>query len=104
MKKLLIFMTVALLILSAFISKTKLITSIYGTIEPAEGAGKVWAVSGKDSVAVIPQAGKFSVAVGKAGTYKIFIQAIRPFKDAVVDNIKVEDGKSADAGIITLSK
>lgn len=82
----------------------KPVSSIYGTIEPAESAAKVFAIKGTDTLVVIPEAGKFSVAVTGAGKWKLYVQAISPYKDAVVDNLTVEEGRSTDAGIIKLLK
>jgi hypothetical protein len=100
MKRLFILACAVFLIVSAFSSRN-FISSIYGTIEPAEAAKKVWAVNGKDSVSVIPEAGKFSIAV-TAGKWKLTVEANRPYQDAVIENINVEEGKSTDAGIIRL--
>lgn len=72
------------LILIAFSSKTKFVTSIYGT--------------------VVPDAGKFSIAVSVGGNYKIVVTAIKPYKDTVIKNVRVEKGKSTNASTINLSK
>ena len=104
MKKSIIIVSVIFLVFSAFITKRNFITSIYGTIEPAEGASLVWAVNNKDSVSVVPESGKFSIAVAKAGKYKVLVKAVKPFKDMVLENITVEDGKSTNAGVISLSR
>jgi len=102
MKKLLFFTCIALFILiSAFGFRASFISSIYGTIEPAEAAKKVWAVNGKDSVSVIPEAGKFSIAV-TAGKWTLHVEAAAPFKDIIIDNINVEEGKSTNAGVIRM--
>jgi hypothetical protein len=93
---------VAFLVLSAFISRT-VATSIHGTVTPADGAKKVWAISGTDSVSTVPAGGNFSLDV-KAGTYKLVVEANAPYKDATVESVVVEDGKSADAGEIKLSQ
>jgi hypothetical protein len=101
MKKLLVLICAAFFIVSAFSSRN-FISSIYGTIEPAEGAKKVWAVNGMDSVSIVPESGKFSIAV-TAGKWKLTVEANRPYQDAVIENINVEEGKSTDAGIIRLT-
>lgn len=82
--------------------KNTMISSIYGNIEPVGAASKVLAIKGTDTVAVVPQSGKFSIAVSTGGVWKLYVQAISPYKDATVNNIKVEDGRSTDAGIIKL--
>ena len=95
-----IFCTLVFLI-GAFIPSRPSLSSIYGTIEPQGAATKVLAISAKDSFAVIPQEGKFSIAVS-AGNWKLYIQAVKPFKDISVENITVEEGKSTDIGVIQL--
>jgi len=101
MKKLILFICIIFFAVSAFIPRGHFISSIYGTIEPAEGAKKVWAIKGTDTLTVIPEAGKFSIAV-TGGIWKLHIEAMPPYKNADVDNIRVEEGKSTDAGLITL--
>lgn len=100
--KYLVIICLAFLATAWVIERNPTITSIYGSIEPAEGGKKVFAIKGTDTVAVIPQDGKFSVAVGSASNWKIHVQAIPPYKDAAVNNIMVEEGKSSDVGIVKL--
>lgn len=102
MKKLIIFVAV-LLILASFMMKRQFISSIYGTIEPAEAAKMVWAINGKDSLSVVPESGKFSIAV-TAGTWRLHVFAIKPYKDMLIDSIKVIEGKSSDAGVIRMNR
>lgn len=94
--------TILIFLIGAFIPARPAITSIYGTIDPADAAEKVYAIHNKDTVTVIPQAGKFSIAV-TPGTWKLWIRGAHPFKDVSVDNLKVTAGKSTDAGIIRLT-
>ncbi|HMK04448.1 MAG TPA: hypothetical protein VK489_09660 [Ferruginibacter sp.] len=101
MKKLILLTCIVFFAMSAFLPRNSFISSIYGSIEPAEAAKKVWAIKGTDTLTVIPEAGKFSIAVS-GGVWRLYIQAMKPYKDAVVDNIRVEEGKSTDAGMITL--
>jgi len=101
MKKLILLTCIIFFAVSAFITRGNFISSIYGTIEPAEAAKKVWAIKGTDTLTIIPEAGKFSIAV-TGGIWKLQIEAMPPYKNAVVENIRVEEGKSTDAGMITL--
>lgn len=87
---------------SAFVARKNTMSGINGTITPADGASKVWAISGKDSVAALPAAGKFSLDV-KPGSWKVYVQAVKGYKDAVVENIIVENDRYADAGEIKLT-
>lgn len=100
--KYIVIICIAFITAAAVIKPKDFITSIYGNIEPAEAAKKVFAIKGTDTVAVIPEAGKFSVAVSTAGSWKVYIQALPPYKDAVLNNIMVEEGRSSNAGTIKL--
>lgn len=79
------------------------ISHINGNIVPAEGVKKVWAINEDDAVCVTPQSGKFSIAV-KAGNWKLHVEAMNQYKYAVVENIFVAEGSSADTGIIRLAR
>jgi hypothetical protein len=87
---------------SAFIAGKNFMSGINGTVTPADGAGKVWAISGKDSVVAVPAAGKFSLEV-KPGSWKVYVQAVKGYKDAAVENIVVENDRYTDAGEIKLT-
>ena len=101
MKKLILLICIVFFAVSAFIPRNNFISSIYGTIEPADAAKKVWAIKGTDTLTIIPEGGKFSIAV-TGGIWRLYVEAMPPYKNATVDNIRVEEGKSTDAGIITL--
>jgi hypothetical protein len=103
MKKLMIVPGFLLLMAAALLSSVQ-ISSIYGVIDPAGAAKRVLAIStARDTVVVVPQDGRFSVAVN-GGVWKLYIEAVPPFKDAYAENIKVTDGRSTDAGILRLTK
>ena len=76
-------------------------SGIHGTVDPPEGAAKVWAISGTDSVSAIPVTGKFSMEV-KPGNWSIVVEAVSPYKNVVVNNILVLESQSTDAGVIRL--
>jgi hypothetical protein len=78
-------------------------TSISGRINPVSGANIVWAVSGKDSATSNIVNGAFSFSA-KPGIYKIVIDAVEPYKDAILENVSVKDGQSVDVGEIVLQK
>src|SRR4051812_4760145 len=103
MKKIIVFLCIALFALSSYILPKNFVSSIYGTIEPADAAKMVWAVNGKDSVSLVPQDGKFSLAVS-AGIWRLHIEAVKPYKDVTIDSIKVTEGKASDAGVIRMSR
>lgn len=76
---------------------------IHGTIEPADAANKIWAISGRDSVATMPVSGKFTLEV-KPGNWTLVVQATSPYKNTVLENIFVQENQSTDVGVIKLSK
>ena len=102
MKKIALIAVAVLVLLTAFINnKSYTVSGIQGTINPADGAKKIWAISGKDTVSVIPSSGGFSIDV-KPGTWNVYVEANKPYKDATVSNVIVDAGKYTDAGEIKL--
>jgi hypothetical protein len=101
MKKLIIILSVVLIFLSGFLTSETFKSGIRGSIEPADAAKKVWAISGSDSVSTVPLMGKFSVDV-RAGNWKLVIEAAQPYKSTSVESVLVVDGEYADAGVIKL--
>lgn len=99
MKKIALVLFTAFIITTAFVAHK--VSGIHGTISPADAAKKVWAVSGRDTVSITPSSGTFSLEV-KPGNWKLLIEAVKPYKDAVVTNIIVEEGRYTDAGEIKL--
>jgi hypothetical protein len=103
MKKIPLIAVAVLILLTAFINnKSYKVSGIQGTINPADGAKKIWAISGKDTVSVIPSSAGFSIDV-KPGTWNLYVEANKPYKDATVSNVIVDAGKYTDAGEIKLS-
>jgi len=78
--------------------------SIKGKIIPADGASQVWAISTTDTLKAAISQGNFEISRAKAGTYKVFIDAIDPYKDVVKDGVQVNDGGTVDLGEIQLTK
>ncbi|HLG41453.1 MAG TPA: hypothetical protein VI461_17365, partial [Chitinophagaceae bacterium] len=87
----------------AFSPRSDLKSSIYGTIDPPDGAQKIWAINGTDSFSAVPVMGKFSLDV-KPGNWALKVVAIKPYKDAIVENILVQENQSTDAGVIKLQE
>jgi hypothetical protein len=102
MKKIL-FILFAAILLSAFIPWKKGPTGIQGLIEPADGAKKVWAISGQDTFSVIPAEGKFKVDT-KAGMWRLIVEAVPPYKDAAMNEVFVQENQTTDVGVIKLYK
>lgn len=78
--------------------------SIKGKITPADGASQVWALSATDTLKAIINQGSFEIQNANAGTYKVYIDAVEPYKDVIKEGIQVTEGGSADLGEISLQK
>ena len=78
--------------------------SIKGTVSPAEGASKAWALSSSDTLKADIANGSFEIANAKAGTYRIIIEAKPPYKNVAKDNVAVTDGQPTDVGEIKLAQ
>jgi len=91
----------AILILNSFRNKYQ--TSIVGRVNPVGGANAVWAVSGRDSTTSNVVNGAFSLEA-KQGIYKVVIDAVEPYKDAILENVSVKEGQTVDVGEIMLQK
>lgn len=101
MKKTAIILSLVFVMISAFISSPSVKPGIYGTVEPPDAANKVWAISSSDSVSGVIVSGKFSIDV-KPGNWTLVVEAIKPYKNAVVSNVLVLENQSTDAGVIKL--
>ena len=78
--------------------------SIKGKVTPADGAAKVMAVSGADTVKADVSGGSFELSHLKPGTYTLIVDATDPYKDAMKDGVQVTDGIATDVGEIQLQK
>jgi len=95
----------AVLLLFGIFSFTRIqTTSITGKVTPAGSVNKIQAYMGTDSTASMPSTSGDFVLQVKAGTWKVVVDAKDPYKDAVKDNVTVEDGKSVNIGEIKLEK
>jgi hypothetical protein len=75
----LIGLIISIVLISSFVSIDR--SGIQGTIDPPEGARRIWAVSGKDTVSIIPPPGSFIMYV-KPGSWKLVVEAVLPYKNA----------------------
>jgi len=78
--------------------------SIKGKIIPADGASQVWAISSLDTLKAAISQGSFQVSNVKQGIYKIYIDAIDPYKDVVKESVHVSENGTVDLGEIQLTK
>jgi hypothetical protein len=78
--------------------------TIKGTVTPADGATKAWALSSTDTLKAEVQNGSFEIVNAKAGTYRLIIEAKPPYKNAAKDNVAVTDGQPTNVGEIKLGQ
>ncbi len=78
--------------------------SITGKVTPADAATDAWAIQGTDTLKTAVSDGAFTFQDSKAGSYTVMVAAKTPFKPAVLNDVKVEDGKATDLGEIKLSE
>jgi hypothetical protein len=97
----LILVIVSVCVLHAFKAGQK--SGISGRITPADGGQRVWAIQGSDSLSLIPTGGSFLIEA-KPGLYKILVDAKEPYKDVLMENIEVTNGKTTDVGEIKLTQ
>ena len=75
---------------------------IQGRVSPAEGVKEIVAVAGADTLRSQLSNGMFVFSNVKKGTYRIWIKANAPYKDATVENVAVADSATTDIGEIKL--
>ncbi|NSL86589.1 carboxypeptidase regulatory-like domain-containing protein [Chitinophaga sp. Mgbs1] len=78
--------------------------SITGKVTPADGATEVEADNGTDKLKGAVAQGAFAIPAAKSGTYTITILGKAPYKNAVIKDVKVEEGKATDLGEIKLEQ
>jgi len=77
--------------------------SISGSIVPADGALYVWAIQATDTVRAVPANGAFAITA-KAGAWKVIIDAKDPYKDVMLENVMVNEGKETSVGEVRLQR
>ena len=77
---------------------------IKGTVTPADGAVRAWALSNTDTLKANIDKGAFEITDVKPGTYRLIIEAKPPYKNQAKDGIAVTDGQPTDVGEIRLQQ
>ena len=75
--------------------------TIYGRVISPDALEFVWAIQGKDSVIVPAIRGEFVLKV-KPGVWKLLLHTQTHYKNMVIENVVVSDGKATDLGEIKL--
>ena len=78
--------------------------SVKGSINPINGGIKCWAISQTDTFQTNIVNGAFEMNNMKPGTYRIAIEAIPPYKNAVKEGIDIRNGEVTDIGEIRLQQ
>jgi len=71
---------------------------------PADGADRVWAVQGKDSVEMMNINGEYILRSINPGHWEISVQAEQPYQNTRYDVPDVKPGLDVDLGEIRLQK
>jgi len=99
----LLFGIIVIAMLTIFAWNNRDVTAITGRVNPVDGANSAWAIGGRDSAASNIVNGNFSFSL-KPGIYKVVVDGIEPYKDAVLENISVKEGQTVDVGEIMLQR
>ena len=91
-------------ILLSNVSGFKIKSGIQGSIEPPDGAKRMWAISTRDTIPIVPNTAGIFLAEVKPGAWKLVIEARSPYSNTERDNIVVTDGQVTDIGNIKLSE
>lgn len=93
-----------ILVAGLFAFNTFLNGSIKGTVNPADGAERAWAISQTDTVKTDVANGAFELGDVKPGIYQVIIEAKSPYKNLVKEGVEVKEGEATDLGEITLEQ
>jgi hypothetical protein len=77
--------------------------TINGKVNAPNALQFVWAIQGKDSVIVGGVDGTFSLKV-KPGIWTVLLHTKNPYKNRVIENVVVNEGRSTDLGEIILQQ
>lgn len=92
---------IAGLLLSAFtLQQTGVVR---GKVNPPENALQVFAISGNDTVRSNIVQGHFEVQKLKEGIYQVWIEALPPYSNKLIQQVQVKDGEVTELGEIYLS-
>ena len=99
----LLFGVIVIVMLTIFAWNKREVTAITGRVNPIDGANSALAIGGRDSAASNIVNGNFSFSL-KPGIYKVVVDGIEPYKDAVLENISIKEGQTVDLGEIMLQR
>lgn len=79
-------------------------SSLHVVIFPAEGAEKVWAIQGTDSIKMAGVDGEYYLSTVNPGHWQVHVVAKRPYKNASFKEVNIGPGIEKDLGQISLIK
>jgi hypothetical protein len=77
-------------------------SSFHVRMYPADGAGRVWAIQGKDSLEMMNMNGQYFLRTINPGRWQISVEANTPYRDARFNVGDVKPGTDMDLGEIRL--
>lgn len=77
-------------------------SSFHVKLYPANSAGRLWAIQGKDSIEMMNVNGEYILRSINPGHWRISVVANSPYKDARFDINEVKPGTDMDLGEIRL--
>src|ERR1700709_1615358 len=77
-------------------------SSFHVRLSPANGAERVWAIQGKDSIEMTNVNGEFFLRSIRPGQWRVSIEAIRSFKNVEFNVDDIKPGFDRDLGVIRL--
>src|ERR1700720_2684636 len=79
-------------------------SSLHATILPIEGADKVWAVQGKDSIKMAGTEGEYWLSAVHPGRWQVYVEAKKPYLNAHFKEVNIGPGVEKYLGEIKLQK
>lgn len=71
---------------------------------PANGADKVWAIQGNDSIEMMSSGGEYILRSVRPGYWQVSVQANKPYHNACYEAGDIKPGKDLDLGEIRLMR
>ena len=79
-------------------------SSFHVRLYPSDGAGRVWAVQGKDSIEMMNVNGEYILRSINPGHWQLSVEANAPYRDARFDIEDIKPGTDVDLGNIRLRR
>ena len=79
-------------------------SSFHVRMYPSDGAGRVWAIQGKDSIEMTNTNGEYFLRSIKPGYWRVSVEANQPFRNVQFNSGNIQPGFDKDLGEIRLQK